>query len=293
MEGRIVKALSGFYYVSTHEGLYVCRARGKFRKTGETPLVGDLVTVSGSMTEGTVQTILERRNSFIRPAVANLDAIVIMASGAIPVTEPFLIDRMTVIALRQKVEPVICVNKIDLDPANRLSQTYRLAGFRVVNTSAVTGEGIEELRELIRGKVAALTGNSGVGKSALLGQLCPGMTVQTGEVSQKLGRGRHTTRHIELYDLGEDTFVADTPGFSSFDLDMMDTIPKEELQDLFPDIRRFATGCRFLDCSHRTEPGCSVLEALTLGKIQTSRHQSYSRLYDAAEQVRPWEIKHT
>ncbi len=292
LEGRIVKALSGFYYVSTGQGLAVCRARGRFRKTGESPLVGDRVTVSGSLTEGTVQSILERRNSFVRPAVANLDAIVILASGAIPVTEPFLIDRMTVIALRQRVEPVICVNKIDLDPADRLSGIYRAAGFRVVNTSAVTGDGVEELRELIRGKVVALTGNSGVGKSALLSRLCPGMELQTGEVSQKLGRGRHTTRHIELYDLGDDTFVADTPGFSSFDLDLMDTIPKEELQELFPDIRRHSVGCRFPDCSHRTEPGCSVLAALQAGEIGRSRHQSYVRLYEAAEQVKPWEVRH-
>ena len=293
MEGRIIKALSGFYYVSTEAGLYVCRGRGKFRKTGETPLVGDRVTVSGSLTEGTVQSILERRNSFVRPAVANLDLIVILASGAIPVTEPFLIDRMTVIALRQKVEPVICVNKIDLDPADRLSEIYRSAGFRVVNTSAVTGDGVEELRELIRGKVAALTGNSGVGKSALLSRLCPDMEVQTGEVSRKLGRGRHTTRHIELFDLGENTFVADTPGFSSFDLELMDAIPKQELQELFPEIRRHADGCRFLDCSHRTEPGCSVRAALEAGLIRPSRHQSYVRLYDAAEQVKAWELKRT
>ena len=291
MEGRIVKALSGFYYVSTSEGTWVCRARGKFRKTGESPLVGDRVTVSGPQTEGTVQSILARRNSFVRPAVANLDRMILIVSGAIPVTDPFLIDRMTVIALRQNVEPVICVNKTDLDPADRLSETYRAAGFRVVNTSALTGAGVEELRELIRGKVTALTGNSGVGKSALLSRLCPGMEIRTGEVSQKLGRGRHTTRHIELFDLGEDTFVADTPGFSSFDLELMETIPKEDLQELFPEIGRFATGCRFLDCSHRTEPGCSVLQALAEGSIPRSRHESYARLYEAAEQVRPWESR--
>ena len=291
MEGRIVKALSGFYYVSTQEGLIACRARGLFRKTGESPLVGDIVTISAEHGEGTVQKIAERRNSFVRPAVANLDMIVILASAAIPVTEPFLVDRMTVIALRQGVEPVICVNKIDLDPADRLTDIYRAAGFRVINTSAETGDGVEDLREAIRGKVTALTGNSGVGKSALLARLCPEMAFQTGEVSRKLGRGRHTTRHIELFDLGEGTYVADTPGFSSFDLDLMDHIPKEELQELFPDLHAHAGGCRFPDCSHRTEPGCSVLDALAAGEISPSRHRSYVRLYEAAEQVRPWEIK--
>lgn len=291
LQGRIVKALSGFYYVATREGLIACRARGKFRSVGQSPLVGDRVVLTAARGQGTVNAILPRRNVFVRPAVANLDALVLLASAAIPVTEPFLIDRMTVIALRQGVEPILCINKTDLDPADRLRAIYESSGFPVVLASAETGAGIEALQQQIRGKTVAFTGNSGVGKSALLSRLCPAAGVETGEVSQKLGRGRHTTRHIELFDLGEDTYVADTPGFSSFDLELVEHIPKRELQDLFPEFRAHLGTCRFPDCSHRREPGCAVLTAVQEGQIPPSRHQSYVRLYDAAEQVKPWMLK--
>lgn len=292
VQGRIVKALSGFYYVAAGEVLLECRARGKFRKTGESPLVGDRVTVlRESPKKGSVHSILPRKNSFVRPPVANLDLLVILASRSIPVTEPFLIDRMTAIALRQGVEPVICVNKADLASPEPLADVYRAAGFSVVCTSAETGEGIETLRSLIAGKTVAFTGNSGVGKSAILRRLCPGLEIQTGEVSEKLGRGRHTTRHVELYPIGGDTWVADTPGFASFDLELMDPIPKEALEDCFPEFRPFLGRCRFLDCSHRKEPDCAVLAAVADGEIPASRHRSYLRLYEAALQLKPWETK--
>ena len=290
MKGIIVKALSGFYYVQTAEGLITCRARGLFRKTGQSPLVGDWVTITRSGSEGTVETIAPRRNAFVRPAVANVDALVIFASAAIPVTDPFLIDRMTVIAARQGVRSLLCVNKTDLNPAQGLIGIYRRAGIPVVATSALTGEGLDDLRAAIRGKTVVFTGNSGVGKSAILRGLSPAAAVQTGEVSQKLGRGRHTTRHIELFSMGEDTYVADTPGFSSFDPEQMDHVPKEELQELFPDFTPYRTGCRFPDCSHRTEPGCVLLEALRAGKIEPTRHESYRRLYAASEQFKPWDV---
>ena len=198
LQGVIIKALSGFYYVDTGDGVMECRARGKLRRTGESPLVGDRVSVLPEEGRGTVQSIFPRRNSFLRPAVANVDALVILASRSVPVTDPFLIDRMTVLALRQDVEPIICVNKSDLASPAPLAELYRDVGFPVVCTSAETGEGIEELRRLIAGKTVAFTGNSGVGKSAVLGRLCPELCVATGEVSRKLGRGRHTTRHVEL-----------------------------------------------------------------------------------------------
>lgn len=291
-KGIIIKALSGFYYVSANDQIYECRARGKFRKTGESPFVGDWVNVlpEGDQ-KGTVESILPRKNRFLRPAVANLDALVILASCSIPVTEPFLIDRMTAIAIRQDVVPVICVNKSDLSAPEPLADIYRKAGFSVVCTSAETGEGIETLRGLIRGKTVAFTGNSGVGKSAILSRLCPARTIETGEVSQKLGRGRHTTRHVELYPLGEATFAADTPGFSSFDLEQMEAIPKEELEKLFPDFGPYTDACRFPDCSHRREPDCGVLDAVRRGEICPSRHKSYLRLYEAAMQIKPWEQK--
>ena len=291
LTGLIVKALSGFYYVDTGDGLLECRARGKFRRTGDSPLVGDRVTVRLEQGKGTVQTILPRRNRFLRPAVANIDALVILASRSIPVTEPFLIDRMTVIALRQGVKPIICVNKTDLEDPAPLAELYLAAGFPTVCTSAETGEGIEELRTLIAGKTVAFTGNSGVGKSAILRRLCPELQVETGEVSQKLGRGRHTTRHIELFSIGGGSYVADTPGFSSFELELMEPIPKEELAELFPDFRPFLGRCRFPDCAHRKEPDCAVLAALAAGQLRPSRHQSYLKLYEAAEQIKPWDIK--
>lgn len=291
MKGVIVKALSGFYYVATETGIITCRARGIFRKNGQSPMVGDRVTVTAEQNQGTVDSILPRTNEFVRPAVANLDAIVIFASEAIPVTDPFLIDRMTVIAARKEVPVILCINKVDLKPSDRLSSIYENTGFPVVQTSAVTGKGIEQLLSLIRGKTVAFTGNSGVGKSALLRRLCPGLEIETGEVSTKLGRGRHTTRHIELYDLGAQTYVADTPGFSSFDDEQSEHIRKDELQGLFPEFEPFLGSCRFPDCSHRKEPDCGVRQALKEGKIQRSRHESYCRLYEAAEQIKDWELK--
>ena len=198
---------------------------------------------------------------------------------------------MTAIAIRQGVTPLVCVNKTDLSAPEPLADIYRRAGFSVVCTSAKTGEGIAALRALIHGKTAAFTGNSGVGKSAILSLLCPERSIETGEVSEKLGRGRHTTRHVELYPLGEETYAADTPGFSSFDLEQMEAIPKEELDGLFPDFQPFAGQCRFPDCSHRKEPDCGVLSALSRGEICPSRHKSYLRLYEAAMQIKPWEQK--
>lgn len=289
--GIIIKALSGFYYVDTGDAVLECRARGKFRKTGESPLVGDRVTVAEEAGKGTIQSILPRRNAFLRPAVANVDALILLAARAIPVTEPFLIDRMTVLALRQGVEPIICVNKTDLSDPAPLDDIYRTAGFPVVCTSAETGEGIETLRAKIAGKTVAFTGNSGVGKSAILRRLCPTLRIETGEVSEKLGRGRHTTRHVELFPIGAETYVADTPGFSSFDLELMEPIPKQELAALFPEFRPYLDRCRFPDCSHRKEPDCGVLEALKAGAIPPTRHRSYLRLYEAAEQIKPWELK--
>ena len=291
LEGRIVKALSGFYYVEAGGEVLECRGRGKLRLDRQSPLVGDRVTLSLQNGKGTVTGILPRKNSFLRPAVANVDALVILASRAIPVTDPYLIDRMTVLALRQGVEPILCVNKTDLAAGEPLADLYEGLGFPVAVTSAETGEGVESLRALLTGKTVAFTGNTGVGKSALLQRLCPELPVLTGEVSQKLGRGRHTTRHVELFPLGEGAWVADTPGFASFDLELMDPIPKEELGDLFPEFRPHLGRCRFPDCAHRKEPDCAVLAAVARGEIPPSRHRSYLRLYELAEQIKPWEVR--
>ena len=289
--GRIIRSISGFYDVRTSDRVVTCRARGILRKTGESPLTGDMVEITVEKGKGMVERILPRKNSFVRPAVANIDALVVFAANVNPVTEPFLIDRVAAIAGDQEVPVYLCVNKCDLDPAIDLVRIYSKAGFPVITTSAETGEGVEQLRELIKGKLTAFTGNSGVGKSSILNRLCPDLALPTGEVSEKLGRGRHTTRHVELYDLGEDTFVADTPGFSSFDTDQMDVILKENLQYAFPDFSPYIGSCQFHDCSHRKEPGCAVVSAVSSGEIGESRYDSYLKLYEKASQIKLWELK--
>ena len=290
-EGRILRSLSGFYDVQTQEGLITCRARGILRREGNSPLTGDLVEITVEKGKGMVEKILPRKNRFIRPAVANVDALVIFAANVNPVTEPFLIDRVAAIAGDQNVQAVLCVNKCDLDPAMDLVRIYEHAGFPVICTSAETGEGVEDLRALLEGKLTAFTGNSGVGKSSILNRLAPELQLETGEVSEKLGRGRHTTRHVELYRLGENTYVADTPGFSSFDTDQMELILKENLQYAFPDFGSFIGKCRFDDCSHRKEPDCAVRAAVEAGGIEKSRYESYLKLYEKSSQIKAWEIK--
>lgn len=290
-QGRILRSLSGFYDVATENGIVTCKARGILRKQRVTPLTGDLAQITVSGGKGMVEAILPRKNSFVRPAVANVDALVIFAANVNPVTEPFLIDRVAAIALSQGVEVILCINKEDLDPAETLTGIYTRAGFPVIRTSAVTGEGIPELRSRIRGRITAFTGNSGVGKSSILNRLSPGLGLPTGEVSEKLGRGRHTTRHVELYDLGEDTFAADTPGFSSFDTDQMEWILTDDLPRAFPDFDGCLGHCQFRDCTHRKEPGCAVREAVTAGKIEKNRYESYLRLFEQASSHKEWEIK--
>lgn len=216
VQGVIIKALSGFYYVAAGDQIVECKARGRFRYDGCSPLVGDRVEVSlDAHGKGRIDTVLPRRNAFIRPAVANIDQLIMIAANVNPVTDPFLIDRVVAIAENADCEPVVCLNKCDLDPADHLYDIYRSIGFRVLRTSAATGLGVGELRDALRGKTSAFTGNSGVGKSSLLNALDASFGIATGAVSERLGRGKHTTRHVELYALGEDTFVADTPGFAS------------------------------------------------------------------------------
>ena len=290
-EYRIIKALSGFYYVQTEDGVVECRARGRFRRQDQSPLVGDFVRITRQADKGVLEELLPRKNAFIRPAVANIDQLVVLASCAIPVTEPFLIDRVLAIAQLQSVPALVVVNKDDLAPAQPLAEIYRRAGVPVLVTSAETGEGIDALREALAGKLSCLTGNSGVGKSSLLNRACPQLSLPVGEVSEKLGRGRHTTRHIELYSLGNDTFVADTPGFSAFDTERMELVHKEQLQYAFPEFAPYLGHCQFPDCAHRKEPGCAVRRALAEGRIGQTRYDSYERLYELASQLKEWELK--
>ncbi len=290
--GRIVKALSGFYYVRTGDDRIVeCRARGIFRKEKISPLVGDEVEFSMERGKGMIEKIAERKNSFIRPAVSNVDVLVIFCSGANPVTDPFLIDRVAAIAGDRNVPVVLCVNKTDLDSGEELIRIYRSAGFEVYPTSAQTGEGVEALRAAISGKTVALTGNSGVGKSSVLNCLDADFSIKTGEVSEKLGRGRHTTRHVELYRLADGTEIIDTPGFSSFDTEQMELILKENLQYAFSDFAPYLGKCRYHDCAHLKEPECAVLQALSDGRIEKTRYDSYVRLYESAREIKLWEKK--
>jgi len=288
-EGIIMKALSGFYYVDDGSSLVTCRGRGKLRHEKINPLVGDRVRFTNAENGvGALEEILPRRNEFYRPAVANIDQLIIIASQANPITDPFLIDRVAAIAAGRGCECVICINKWDLVPGDDLARIYEASGFPTLRMSAETGEGIEELRKLIAGKISAFTGNSGVGKSSILNALDPNFALATADVSHKLGRGKHTTRHVELYRLG-DALVADTPGFSSFDVDQMELMRKEHLQRCFPEFAPYLDECQFMDCAHVKEKGCSVLKALRDGKIQPTRHQSYVRLYEQAKAIPDWQ----
>ncbi len=292
MEGTIIKALSGFYYVSSDDTVYECRARGKFRLDGTSPLVGDKVSfIAQSNNKGYIEKVVDRKNFFIRPAVANIDCLVFVAANTNPITDPFLIDRVSVIAEEADCELVVCINKTDLDSADELYEIYSHSGFTTIRTSAATGEGISQLEQALRGKICAFTGNSGVGKSSILNAIVPEFNIQVGDVSQKLGRGKHTTRHVELYSIGNDTYIADTPGFASFEIEMMQTIEKQNLQYDFREFKKYSGQCRFADCAHIKEPGCVVSEAVNNGLIMPSRYQSYKRLYELSAQNKLWETK--
>lgn len=289
-EGRIQKALSGFYYVNTGTEVLTCRARGKFRREGISPLVGDRVEVRElGNGEGFVEKILPRRNAFSRPAVANIDQLVVIASEAIPKTAPFLIDRVAAIAALKDCEVVIVLNKCDLDPADELYGIYSAAGFPTIRVSAETGEGMEELKAQIANKFSAFTGNSGVGKSSILNALDPAFSIATGEVSDALGRGRHTTRHVELYRLNCGAEVVDSPGFSSFETEELNLELKHHLPETFREFHPYLEDCRFVGCSHTKEKGCAVRQALKQGNIQKSRYDSYLRLYEELKPLKDWQ----
>ncbi len=290
--GRIEKALSGFYYVNTGTEVVRCRARGKFRRDGISPLVGDWVEVRDlGGGEGFIEKIEDRKNVFSRPAATNIDQLVIIASGAIPVTDPFLIDRISAIATLKGCQTLVVLNKCDLDPAEELYHIYKESAIPVLRVSAATGEGMEVLRQAIEGKLNAFTGNSGVGKSSILNALAPQFHLPIGEVSKALGRGRHTTRHVEMFALGQDTYVIDTPGFSSFDTEELNLELKRNLPDTFPEFAPYVDTCRFVGCNHVKAKGCAVLQAVKDGSIPASRHKSYVRLWEELKDVHEWDKK--
>lgn len=292
LKGFVIKCVGGFYTVETGEGPVVCRARGRFRKEGVSPCAGDQVMVS-TMPDGTgaLTEILPRRNHLVRPPVANLDRLFIVASLREPAAGTVLIDKAVAAAELKGIDPVVVFTKTDLGDPGKLLDVYRLAGVSCCAVCSQTGQGVEQVRELARGKVSAFIGNSGVGKSTLLNAAFPGFCLKTGEVSQKLGRGRHTTREVEFFPLEGGGYAADTPGFSTFDIERYRLTDKEQLIHGFREMAALAGNCRFSSCTHTCEKGCAVLQAVDEGTVARSRLESYTAMYQEIKDVKQWEQK--
>lgn len=291
IRGRIIKAIGGFYYVEAAGTVYECRARGVFRKKNMSPLVGDLVTaVVLEDGTGTVSEITPRKNQLVRPPIANLDQLILVVSICDPAPSTLVIDKMIAAAEDQGIEPVLVVSKTDLQDAGWLRAIYEKAGIPFYAVSSVTGEGVEAVRPLLQGKITAFTGNTGAGKSSLLNCIDPAFGLATGEISQKLGRGRHTTRHVELLPV-EGGYVADTPGFSFIQIERYNMVKKEDLQFCFREFAPYLQSCRFVSCSHVKEKGCAVLEAVEKGQISPSRHESYVAMYNEVKDIKEWQLK--
>lgn len=283
--GRIMKGIGGFYYVETASGLFECKAKGRFRKEKLTPLAGDLVTITvREDKENTIDEILPRRNALKRPPVANIDRLFLVISAVKPLPRTLVIDKLTCIAEKNGIEPVLIFSKTDLAPIDDLLDIYRTTGYMMLfNTQ------LDEIRKQIAGRVCAFTGNSGVGKTTLINRLDPSLALETNEISEKLGRGKHTTRQAELFHIA-DGFVIDTAGFSSLDLLQNEVILKEDLADCFPEFRPYLGACKFSTCAHIGEKGCKICEMVENGALSESRHKSYCTLYEDAKTIRYWEL---
>ena len=292
MKAIVIRSLGGSYTVEAPEGVYECSARGIFRKKGISPVCGDDVEISFEKDgSAVIDKIYERRSFIIRPPLANLDVLVLVSSTVDPRPNTLIIDKFTAIAQFKGIRPVIVFTKIDKTEAGSLKDIYRSVGFDVYEIDNTTGEGCKSLADALQGKLCAFTGNTGVGKSSLLNNIFPGIDLATGETSKKLGRGRHTTRHVELYKLPKGGYVADTPGFSSFDTNRYDIIFKDKLAGCFPEFSGFEGKCRFPDCAHIKEKGCAVIEAVESGEIPRSRFESYKAMYEDAAKLKEWEYK--
>ena len=291
--GMVVRGIGGLYSVEMEDGaVWDCRARGRFRRDGVTVLVGDKVKVASQDTgRPVIDEILPRKNFLQRPSIANVDTLIVIASAAPPVTQPFLIDKVSAIAGHKGIDMLLCLNKSDEKRDEELTKIYENAGFTVLHTSAKTGEGIDELKAKLTDGIFVLTGNSGVGKSSIINRLDPAYGAQTGEISEKIGRGRQTTRHVELFRLPSGAYIADTPGFSSFDVERMDLVLREDVQHAFREFAPFIPDCRYRGCTHRKEQDCAVRQAVENGEISRSRYDSYLMLFESMKEVNPWDMK--
>ncbi len=292
MQGKIIKGIAGFYYVYTGEaGLYACKAKGIFRKQKIKPLVGDDVEIEVTHEgdrEGNITLILPRKNTLIRPAVANIDQALVIFAITKPKPNLPLLDRFLVTMEQRKIPALICFNKEDIvsaEECEKLRTCYETAGYEILFTSAEEGKGIEELKVHLQGKTSTVAGPSGVGKSSLINLLSPQAEMETGEISEKIDRGKHTTRHSELLMIDEDTFIMDTPGFTSLYLENME---KEELQGYFPEFAAYEPLCQFGGCSHINEPRCGVKEALAEGKISQQRYDDYKLMYEELKEQKKY-----
>ena len=292
MNGIITKAIGGVYTVEAPEGIYECKARGIFRKKNISPVCGDRVEISlENDGGGIIEKINERKSVLIRPPLANLDILVFVSSTCEPKPNLLLLDKFIAIAVFKKIKPVVVFTKVDKCDCGELTEIYRKVGIDVFEVDNTTGEGSCEIKKLLEGSLSAFTGNTGVGKSSLLNNLFPELSLATGEISRKLGRGKHTTRHVQLYKLENGGYIADTPGFSSFDTNRYDIIFKDQLADCFTEFAEYSDNCRFQNCSHTKEKGCAVIEAVNEAKIPKSRHESYIEMYEQAKQLKEWEYK--
>ena len=292
IDGIIIKGIGGFYYVEAADGIiYECKARGVFRKEKITPLAGDKVEISvDENNKNSIDKIYERRNMFKRPPIANVDKLVIVSSVCDPRPNLLIIDRLTAVAVYKNVEPIIVFTKNDLQSADEYIEIYKNAGFKTFAVSNETGEGIGEIKAVIENGVCVFTGNSGVGKSSLINRMYPDFALETGEISKKLGRGRHTTRHVELLKINNG-YIADTPGFSSLDFETNDLIKKDELAFCFPDFSDYIDSCKFSTCAHVNDKGCRLIEAVNNGDVMRSRHESYVTMYNEVKDIKSWQIK--
>ncbi|WP_295068982.1 ribosome small subunit-dependent GTPase A [Ruminococcus sp.] len=285
--GIIIKCLGGLYSVESPDGIYECKARGVFRNRGISPCVGDRVNVEDDV----ITEIADRKNCIIRPPLANLDQLIFIVSTCEPAPNYLILDKFIAIAEYKGITPVVVITKTDLGDSSPIHEIYGGIGIDVVEVKYDDEASVEAVRKLLAGKISAFTGNSGAGKSTLLNAVDPTLNIATGEISKKLGRGRHTTRHAELYKLSGGGYIADTPGFSTFETNRYDIIRKEELAGCFREFEGLTDKCRFRDCAHVCEKGCAVVEAVERGEISKSRHESYKTMYEEAKQLKEWELK--